>query len=216
MITTYVWPTYLGKQGRSRNPSGRHCTEGPPPRGGTDTARGHHIFRGELLPGYSHSLRRGRDVQRRLHPPSLHPQILSNLWFTYSPNPEDCILRGVKHLSWKDQRYHSETSRAGTGLQSTYNLLASTPMGTIVFPQTEPCLVKLQLHRFPSNDNLELNIFLPPFLRRKEMNIHLALISARRGFGGPHSACLNPPGMSPSQQAGCFQSYLSTSALAGR
>ena len=140
--------------------------------------------------------------QRGLHLPSLHPQILSNLWFIYLPNPEDCILRGVKHLSWKDQRYHSETPRTGTGLQSTYNLLASTPGGTIFFPQTEPCLVKLRLHRFPSNGNLELNIFLPPFFRRKEMNTHVALISARCGFGGPHSACLNPPGRAlPSRQA---------------
>ena len=56
----------------------------------------------------------------------------------------------------------------------------------------EPYLVKFQLHRFPLNDYLELNILPLPLFRRKEMDIHSAMIRARCGSGGPHWACFKP------------------------
>ena len=64
-------------------------------------------------------------------------------------------------------------------------------------------MVKFQLHRFPLNDYLELNIFPLPLFRRKEMDIHSALIRARCGSGGPHWACFKPAGTSPCQQTAC-------------
>lgn len=69
-------------------------------------------------------------------------------------------------------------------------------------PGTEPCIVKLELHRVPSNDNPELSTVLPPFFRRQEMNIHSALLRARCGFGGPSStALILEAGALPSRQA---------------
>lgn len=55
-----VLPSYLGILGTNRSQSGRSHTGHPQPQGGTGTCHGRHIFLGERLPSYSHTLQRNR------------------------------------------------------------------------------------------------------------------------------------------------------------